>query len=274
MKKKNFCIVRYLEDNNLLAKFEERVEEEIFYYIDDSFKQKRRDRIDANVKEIIRNIDATYSSNATIVDFNEDGDEYRALKRIHFREAAVVSVLIDRLKTELVKKDLNDLLEKLEQEGEDFVLMRSKVHLFDYEKHPDKLIADTAKIVNRKLNDIALKDVHNKYDMKSKLVFLCQIEKEALRSIRPRGFDDPNFPQVTLHLYWLLMEEDLQKKFDEFKKTQRSFKMAEGYYKKMKFYIARGTRVPESLKQKALMFKNELDRTFGRDVIPSGNAGV
>lgn len=265
-----------------MAKFEERVEEEIFYYIDDSFKQKRRDRIDANVKEIIRNIDATYSSNATIVDFNEDGDEYRALKRIHFREAAVVSVLIDRLKTELVKKDLNDLLEKLEQEGEDFVLMRSKVHLFDYEKHPDKLIADAAKIVNRKLNDIALKDVHNKYDMKSKLVFLCQIEKEALRSIRPRGFDDPNFPQVTLHLYWLLMEEDLQKKFDEFKKTQsnefkktqRSFKMAEGYYKKMKFYIARGTRVPESLKQKALMFKNELDRTFGRDVIPSGNAGV
>lgn len=81
MKKKYFCIVRYLEDNNLLAKFEERVEEEIFYYIDDSFKQKRRDRIDANVKEIIRNIDATYSSNATIVDFNEDGDEYRALKR-------------------------------------------------------------------------------------------------------------------------------------------------------------------------------------------------
>lgn len=109
-----------------MAKFEERVEEEIFYYIDHSFKQKRRDRVDANVKEIIRNIDATYSSNASIFNFNEDGDEYRALKRIHFRETDV-SVLINRLKTELVKKDLTDLLENLEQEGEDFVLMRSKV---------------------------------------------------------------------------------------------------------------------------------------------------
>lgn len=110
-----------------MAKFEERVEEEIFYYIDHSFKQKRRDIVDANEKKILRNIDATYSSNASIIDFNEDGDEYRALKRIHFRETADVSVLINRLKTELVKEDLTDLLENLEQEGEDFVLMRSKV---------------------------------------------------------------------------------------------------------------------------------------------------
>lgn len=64
---------------------------------------------------------------------------------------------------------------------------------------------------------------------------------------------------------------DSQKKFDEFKETQRSFKMAEGYYKKMKFYSARRTRVPESLKRKARMLKNELDRTLGRDVVLSGN---
>lgn len=265
---------RYLEENNLLAKFEERVQEEILYFIKPSFKQIRRDRVDANVKEIIRNINAKYSSNANISDFDENADEYRALQRMHFKEAAGVSALIDRLKTELIKKELTDISEKLEQEGEDFVLMRSKVHLFDYEKHPDKLIADTAKSVNRKLNEVALKDVCTKYDMKSEIIFLRQIEKEALRSMRPSGYDDPNFPQVALRLYWLLMEEDMQKKIDEFREKQRSFKMAEGYYKKMKFYIARRTRVPESLKQKAWEFKKDLDRTFGRDVVPSGNAGI
>lgn len=65
---------------------------------------------------------------------------------------------------------------------------------------------------------------------------------------------------------------DSQKKFDEFKETQRSFRMAEGYNKKMKFYIAIRTRVLESLNRKVRMLKYELDRTLGRDVVPSGNA--
>lgn len=43
--------------------------------------------------------------------------------------------------------------------------MRLKVYFFDYEKYLDKFIVDIVKIVNRKLNDIVLKDVCIKYDM-------------------------------------------------------------------------------------------------------------
>lgn len=265
---------RYLEDNNLLEKFEERVQEEIFYFIDPSFKQKRNDRVESIAREIIRDIKAKCSSNTGLADFKEDGDEYRALQRIHFKDAAHESALVGRLKTELIRKELTELSEQLDQNEESsFLNWRSKARLFCYEKHPDRQIADTAKRVLKRMNDIALKTICTKYNMESKLNYLRPIEKETLRSLRPDGIDDPNIPRVALRLYWLLMDEDLQNKIDEFNKKPRCFKMADGYYRKMKFFIARRTRVPGNLKQKAQRFKNDLDRTFGQDVVPSGNPG-
>lgn len=265
---------RYLEDNNLLRKFEERVQEEIFYFIDPSLKQKRKDRVDSIAREIIRDIKVKCSSNTRLTDFKEDGDEFRALQRIHFKDAAHESELVGRLKTELIRKELSELSEQLDQNNESsFLNWRSKARLFDYERHDDSQIRDTAKRVIKRMNDIALKTICTKYNMETKLNFLRPIEKETLRSLRPDGTDDPNIPRVALRLYWLLMDEDLQNKIDEFNRNPRGFKMAEGYYRKMKFYIARRTRVPDNLKQKAQRFKNDLDRTFGHDVVPSGNAG-
>lgn len=265
---------RYLEDNNLLKKFEERVLEEIFYFVDPSFKQKRKERVDSIAREIIRDIKAKCTSNTRLTDFKEDGDEFRALQRIHFKDAAHESELVGRLKTELIRKELSELSEQLDQNKESsFLNWRSKARLFDYEKHDDPQIRDTAKRVIKRMNDIALKTICTKYNMETKLNFLRPIEKETLRSLRPDGTDDPNIPRVALRLHWLLMDEDLQNKIDEFNRNPRGFKMAEGYYRKMKFYIARRTRVPDNLKQKAQRFKNDLDRTFGRDIVPSGNAG-
>lgn len=80
-----------------MEKFEERVQEEIFYFIDPSFKQKRNDRVESIAREIIRDIKAKCSSNTGLADFKEDGDEYRALQRIHFKDAAHESALVGRL---------------------------------------------------------------------------------------------------------------------------------------------------------------------------------
>lgn len=102
-----FLFLRYLEDNNLLRKFEERVQEEIFYFIDPSLKQKRKDRVDSIAREIIRDIKVKCSSNTRLTDFKEDGDEFRALQRIHFKDAAHESELVGRLKTELIRKELS-----------------------------------------------------------------------------------------------------------------------------------------------------------------------
>lgn len=264
---------RYLEENNLMCKFQERVQEEIFFHIDQTIKQKRKDRVDATIKEIVADINAKHSSSTScnLSDFDENGDEYRAVHRIHFKDAAKISPFIDSLKTEIIHKELADLLQKLEEDNDSFFLSwRSKGSILAFERHPNKLVADKAKIVNAKMNKIAMRNISTKYNINSKLSHVPQIERETLRSLRPNGSADPNFHQVVLHLYWLLMDEDLQKKIDEFNEKRRNFKMTEGYYKKMKFFIARRTRVPDSLKQKAQRFKHDLDRTFGRDVVPSG----
>lgn len=80
-----------------MKKFEERVLEEIFYFIDPSFKQKRKERVDSIAREIIRDIKAKCTSNTRLTDFKEDGDEFRALQRIHFKDAAHESELVGRL---------------------------------------------------------------------------------------------------------------------------------------------------------------------------------
>lgn len=254
----------------MLKTFEERVKEEIFYTIDPKLKQTRRDRVEAIVEEIITDMKTKYSENTSLNDLEEDGDEIRALQRMDYREAAKVSSLIDRLKTALIRKELSELSEKLDREGDDFILaLRSKGRFIGYEHHPDRLIGETAKKVNKRLNDVALKDIRRKYNMTTSLSHLRQMEKETLRSLRPSGSDDPDFPAVALRLYWLLMEDDLDKKIADFKENGKDFKISEGYYRKMRFYIARRTRVPESIKRKAKMLKNKMDETFGHDVIPS-----
>ncbi|XP_048778899.1 uncharacterized protein LOC125682402 isoform X2 [Ostrea edulis] len=261
---------KYLEENKLQKKFEDRVHEEIFYFIDQSMKTQRRERVDAIAKGICANINATYSTNTSINDFEEDKDEIRGLQRIHYSDASAMSPLINRLKTELIRKELNELLEKLDSEGDSFVLSwRSKARFIDYERHPDGSIREDAKRVIKKMNDIAMKDVCRKYNMNTKLSHVRQMEKETLRSLRPNSISDPSIHQVPLRLYWLLMEDDLDKKITEFQTKRREFKMAEGYYKKMKYYIAKQTSVPHTIKRKAQMLKDELDLTFGRDVIPT-----
>lgn len=146
---------------------------------------------------------------------------------------------------------------------------RSKGRFINYERHPDGPIREDAKRVIKKMNDIAMKDVCRKYNMNTKLSHVRQMEKETLRSLRPNGISDPSIQPVPLRLYWLLMEDDLDKKITEFQTKRKEFKMAEGYYKKMKYYIAKRTSVPHTIKRKAKMLKDELDLTFGRDVIPT-----
>ncbi|XP_062573441.1 uncharacterized protein LOC134263350 [Saccostrea cucullata] len=261
---------KYLLEYNLWRKFEERVHEEIYYFIDPTLKLKRKERVDGIVKEIIAKINATSPANIGIDDFEEDHDEIRALKRLNFREASAISPLINRLKTEILQKDLNELSEKLDKEGDTFVAnWKSKAWIFDSEKHPDASIREAAKRVLKKMNDIALKDVCSKYNMNTKLSHVRDMEKETLRSLRPNGTSDPNIHPVALRLHWMLMEDDLDKKISEFQAKRLEFKMTEGFYRKMKFYIAKNTRVPPIIKRKSKMFKDELDLTFGRDVIPT-----
>lgn len=95
---------RYLEEEKLMSKFQERVQEEIFFHIDQTLKQKRRDRVDTTVKKVVGNINAKHSSSnsCNLSDFDENGDEYKALQRIHYKDASNISPFINSLKTEIL----------------------------------------------------------------------------------------------------------------------------------------------------------------------------
>lgn len=105
-----------------MCKFQERVQEEIFFHIDQTIKQKKKDRVDATIKEIVADINAKHfrSTSCNLSDFDENGDEYRAVHRIHFKDAAKISPFIDSLKTEIIHKELADLLQKLEEDNDSF----------------------------------------------------------------------------------------------------------------------------------------------------------
>ncbi|XP_061170205.1 uncharacterized protein LOC133179465 [Saccostrea echinata] len=260
----------YLESNGLMSKFQERVCEEINYLIDPIIKAGREKRIESTVKRIVANISSTCSENTKISNFEDEGDEYRAIQKMDFTEAEMLSPLMSRLKTEQIMKELQEMNEKLEAEGEAFyVRWRSGARLRNYQRHPNEGIRKKSKQILEKIYDIVLKDIYKKYDMDTPLIHVSGFEKEALRSLRPSGDNDPRVNKVALRLYWMVMEEDLRKKMEDFKTKQINFTIPEGYYKKMKFFAARRSKVPETLKTMAARFLDDLDQIFGFGIVPS-----
>ncbi|XP_062571052.1 uncharacterized protein LOC134233073 [Saccostrea cucullata] len=259
----------YLESNGLMSKFQERVGEEINYLIDPCMKARREERIESTVKRIVASISSTCPRNARISDFEDEGDEYRAIQRLDFTEAELLSPLMSRLKTEQIMKELNDIKEKLATEGESFyVRWRSGFRLRNYQRHPNEGIRKRSKEILEKIYDIALKYIYKKYDMDTSLIYVSGFEKEALRSLRPTGENDPSVNKIALRLYWMIMEEDLRKKVEDFRTKQINFTIPEGYYKRMKFFAARRSNVPKTLKMVATRFLDDLDQTFGYRVVP------
>ena len=258
-----------LEENKLLGIFEERVLESVNLSFDPEAKTKRRERINERVREIINLIDENWDESTILSDFPEDGDELRALKRIDMKEAREKSEFINRLKTESILNELKELEEEMSSEGNEYVV-KSYTHLIlsKFSNHPDKNVSKQARKIKEKHQDIILKDIEVKYSMDSALTHLSSSEKDVLRTLTPKSTTDERFSDIILSLYWILMEEDLDRKAEMFEEKGKDFKMKERYYKKLKFYVARGTDVPDSLKAKARKLKRQLDSKFGRDVIP------
>lgn len=258
-----------LEENKLLRIFEERVLESVNLSIDSEAKTKRRERINERVREIINSIDENWDDSTTLSDFSEDGDELRALKRIDMKEAREKSEFINRLKTESILCELKELEEEMASEGNEY-MVKSYTHLIlsRFSNHPDKNVSKQARKIKENHQDIILRDIEVKYSTDSSLTHLSSSEKDVLRTLTPKSTTDERFSDIILSLYWILMEEDLDRKTEMFKEKGKDFKMKERYYKKLKFYVARGTDVPDSLKVKARKLKRQLDSKFGRDVIP------
>ncbi|XP_061170113.1 piRNA biogenesis protein EXD1-like [Saccostrea echinata] len=258
-----------IEKKKLQTCFQERVLEAINISLDPEAKSKRLERVQNNITQIIDSIDKDWEVSTKLEDLPEDGNEIRALKRIDLKKARKKSKFIDRLKTESIQIELKELRDELDSTGSDYIVKRYTLSfLSQIENHRKKAISKEARHIKERIHHIILDDIETKYQTETNLNHITRTEKEVLRTLTPKSTYDDNFPRNVLRLYWILMEEDLDRKCDAFEENRKDFKMKKGYYQKMKFFVAKGTDVPGDLKQKARRFKRGLDAQFGRDKVP------
>lgn len=102
-------IFRLIENNVLQEKFHKRVSRTVKFYIDDEVRKQIFQRKIDIVNQIIDSIDEKWDADNTFSDISNDSDEFEALKEIEYTEAGKKSAFINRLKTESIMSDLNEL---------------------------------------------------------------------------------------------------------------------------------------------------------------------
>lgn len=165
--------------------------------------------------------------------------------------------------------DLNELdkvLASSERDNEDKWLPFSL--LTKLSKHPNDTVSTLANGVREKLKESIRKEIEEKYTIKTKLAHLSKNEQDVLKSLDINGTNDQRFPKNVIWLYWLLMENDIDKNCKKLIEKGNEFTMKGWYYKRIIKYLGIGEDVPVFLKRSAWTFKKKLDETFGQDVVP------
>ncbi|XP_060067618.1 uncharacterized protein LOC132547832 [Ylistrum balloti] len=262
---------RSIEEAGLLDQFNKRVEEEILYTFDEMMKEQRRTRVKEAKDRVLRTVDKSYPSDIAFKDI-EDEDVKMAIARAHMNDVEKLSPFINRLKRENIAQNLDELEDSFVSEGGifDIVNGRFSSSLKTAYSCKEPAIQDRTKKLQARVIQITLDNITKKYDVTSPVTYLSSHEKDILNWMRPNpsGERDPRYSKVVLALYWKLMEADLDATIQKLEQETHAFRMNEGHYKKIKFYMHQRTQVPAPIKVKALNFVRRLDKTFGRGVVP------
>lgn len=255
----------YMELNSLLPKFDERVTEEVNYAIDKKMSKQRFKRQQKVIKSITDQLQHKYPSSIKYEDITDE-DDIAAIRRLKLKTRKV-HPLVKRLKTESIKAQLLDLSCQLSDDENDFIpKYRSYAFLREYEYHSDDEIKHDAKRILRRIHDIILENMIQKYKRGTCTNMLALNEKEALNTLRPKGVRDRNIHPILLSLYWQMQEENLDSTIDSFDEKREDYVIPEGFYKWIKFCCV--GKVPEQIKAKARKLVQNFDRTFGKGIVP------
>uniref|UniRef100_A0A8W8KZW4 Exonuclease 3'-5' domain-containing protein 1 n=1 Tax=Magallana gigas TaxID=29159 RepID=A0A8W8KZW4_MAGGI len=201
---------RLIENNVLQEKFHKRVSRTVKFYIDDEVRKQRFQRKIDIVNEIIDSIDEKWDADNTFSDISNDSDEFEALKEIEYTEAGKKSAFINRLKTESIMSDLNELDDNITRGERNYevkwITFSSLTKLCD---HPNATVSRLAKDVKYKLKDIKSEEIGEKYGIEAELKHLTKCEKDVLRSLNIKDTDDQRFSKNVERLYWLLTKHDI-----------------------------------------------------------------
>lgn len=255
----------YMELNSLLPKFDERVTEEVNYAIDKKMSKQRFKRQQKVIKSITDQLQHKYPSSIKYEDITDE-DDIAAIRRLKLKTRKV-HPLVKRLKTESIKAQLLDLSCQLSDDENDFIpKYRSYAFLREYEYHSDDEIKHDAKRILKRIHDIILENMIQKYKRGTCTNMLALNEKEALNTLRPKGVRDRNIHPILLSLYWQMQEENLDSTIDSFDEKREDYVIPEGFYKWIKFCCV--GKVPEQIKAKARKLVRNFDRTFGKGIVP------
>lgn len=220
-----------------------------------------------NKQKIVSTFPQKFTLGSTLDDI-EDEDDLQAIKRLRWEDAETLHPVIKRMKTHTLNDKLNELSDQLDTEGSDFMLRWNPDRfLRPLERHPDPAIQERSRDVRQRINDIMIRDVARKYHRGTSLNDINPAERDALKSLRPKGQNDARYHPTVLKLYWDIQEEivdDISRRLSE---QQRDYKIPEGLYKKMKFFLS-NKDVPINIKVKAKQHLQRLDTMFGRGRIP------
>lgn len=250
---------------NILPKFDERVTEEVNFAIDKKMSRQRFKRQQKVVKSITDQLQHKYPSSIKYEDITDE-DDIAAIRRLKWKTRKL-HPLVRRLKTESIKAHLLDLSCQLSDDENDFIpKYRSYAFLREYEYHCDDEVKHDAKRILKRINDIILENMIQKYKPGTCTNMLALNEKEALNILRPKGVQDRNIHPILLSLYWQMKEENLDSTIDSFIEKREDYVIPEGFYKWIKYCCV--GKVPEQIKGKARRLVRNFDRTFGRGIVP------
>ena len=128
-------------------------------------------------------------------------------------------------------------------------------------RHPDKKVSNQAKDLKERMKAITLKRMENIYSIHTNLENLKTSELRILRTLRLKSTNDCQFSPVIARLFWLLTENILDYKREEFEKWGKVFKRSETFYRIISFYAKRTdeSQIPKFVQQKSKSLKRDYD---------------
>lgn len=237
---------RYIEDNKLLEKYAERIQEEIDLDIDPKWKNIRLDRNRDAQQLVIDNMQRKYQSAVKFLDL-QDEDEKKAIEDTNIRDLEKCSDVIKKLKQDSLIAYLEELEGQLAEPGT-FCPDRSMMfRIGEIIREGDSLMKDRAAQAKEKVVSIVTSDIGRKYGPGTPIENFSSSEIQVIRALRIPSESEKYSPKI-VDIYWTVQSYDLDKAIKDFRSSPE-----EGIHVPMGKvnFLESGSSVPTDVKRKA-----------------------
>ncbi|XP_041377897.1 uncharacterized protein LOC121390199 [Gigantopelta aegis] len=248
-----------IESKGMTSLLKERTEEDLRCRWDDTVRDIQDARQNKIRTAILHQMEAQYKEPLVLSEM-ENEDHRAIIKRMRMSEAKDYNKIIQEMKSNQIKQDLEVLKAAVDEKGDAYVPIGADFALLrEGKEHVDSRVHKLCDTVLEKLDAILRKDMAIKYNIETPPKHISDLEKRFLRRLRPKGEHDITFSPVILRLYWLCAEESVDERIKEFHKNPSGMEINSGEQAKYKFYFS-NANVPRRLKQKATSFLHELEQ--------------